>query len=240
MSIIDELIVLLDDQDEMSLKQVKEKLSQRSKQTISSTMGRLDARGWVRRKKEKKEMFFKITSEGREEITLNLNRIREAEKNKWDGSWLLVIFNIPEKMRKARDTFRKGLTELGFARIQGDLWVSFWDKKKVIKDLVKELKIDQFCTSFKIDRLSPEDEKHLLNNLSWNEKELNQQYNKFISEANKFLKNKKDGFIARLLVFQYAKILVLDPKFPPEIQPAGYLGSKALEVYYKLRPYCYR
>jgi DNA-binding transcriptional regulator PaaX len=44
---------------------------------------------------------------------------------------------------------------------------------------------------------------------------------------------------AKKLVYQYAKILDLDPRFPLELQPKNYLGKKALETYLKIRPYCY-
>lgn len=240
MSIIDEIMVLLDDQEELSLKQIKENLPRRSKQTISSTLGRLCSKQWIKKTKSENDFFYKIDSSGRDEITTNLNVIRQMETDKWDGTWLGVVFNIPEKKRKVRDLFRKSLVDLGLARLFGDLWISFWDHKNSIQDLINELGIDDYSTVFVIQKLSSEDEKNFLAHLEWREKEAHQKYQQFIRESEKYFKTNKNGYVARLLVYEYSKILLNDPKFPKGYEPKNYLGFKAYQIYKKLRPYCYR
>jgi len=42
----------------------------------------------------------------------------------WDKKWRLVVFDIPEKNRLARDALRKKLKELGFAPLQRSTWIS--------------------------------------------------------------------------------------------------------------------
>lgn len=240
MSIIDELLVLLDDQEEMSLDNIKKKFPKRSKQTISSTLGRLCSKGWLKSRVNDTEKQFKITSGGREEITSNLGRIKEMEKSKWDESWLMAVFNIPEKNRKARDLFRKELTQLGFARIQGDIWVSFWNNEEKLNKKIGDLKIERYCTILHVDKFSQKDQKKIMQVLSWNEEELNVGYQDFIKEAKHFVAGNKDGFKARCLVYTYSKLISIDPKFPEELEPELYIGKKAYQLYLKVRPYCYK
>lgn len=47
----------------------------------------------------------------------------EIKKEKWDGQWRMVIFDIPEKQRNARDSLRWKLKELGFYELQKSVFV---------------------------------------------------------------------------------------------------------------------
>ena len=240
MSIVDQLMVLLDDQDELEINEIKKSMHGKSKQVISSSLGRLCSRGWVKKRHKKSKTFYGISSEGREEITKNLDSIRQFEKSNWDGSFLTVLFNIPEKMRKSRDVFRNELTELGFAKLQGDLWITFWDKREVVEKTISKLKIDSHTSIIRIPKLSSSDLEELLKGLDWDETELNNRYKEFISVGQKFIKTKKYGFPARCLVYEYSKILANDPIFPKEFRPKNYLGKKAYDLYSKIRPHCYK
>ena len=240
MSIIDELLVFLDDKEELSLDEIKSILSNRTRQTISSALGRLCSKGWIKSQNTKLSKSYKITHEGRKQITLSLNRIRDYENNNWDGSYLISVFSIPEKKRRLRDIFRKNLIEMGFSRLQNDLWVSFWDKRKDVDKIINSLDISKYCTIFKIDKLSKIDQDLFIYNLNWNKDELNKLYKIFIKNTDKYLKSKKDGFGARLLVYEYSKVLLIDPKFPNSIIPNDYLGIDAYNQYLKVRPYCYK
>lgn len=241
MSIIDEVMVFLDDQDGVELSTIKKNLSKKTNQIIASTLGRLSSRGWVEKIKDKKTTLYKISKSGRYEITKMLNHIKQFEKEKWDNSFIFVVFNIPERMRKFRDQFRRELTENGFTRVQSDLWVSFWDIKDEIIEIVKNLNIEKNTTIIKIEKVSEKTTNVIIEGMDWDDKELNKRYNEFISDAQKFLKiSHKTGFTARCLVFEFAKILSFDPIFPEEFRTKKYLGTKAFNLYSKIRPYCYK
>lgn len=240
MSIIDNVLVFLDDENELTLSEIKKKLQRQTTQSISSALGRLTSKGWVVAKNNKNEKIFRISPDGRHEITLHLNRIRDKENLKWDKSWVVVVFSIPEKSRRSRDLFRKQLTEHGFMRLHNELWVSFWDKRKIIEKAIDSLGISKCTTVFKINHLSDIDQKHFLSNLSWCDKELNRLYKEFINSAKIYLKTKKDGYRARLLVYDYSQALAIDPIFPEEVTPNNYLAKEAYNYYLKIRPFCYK
>lgn len=240
MSIIDDVLVLLDDETELTLEEIKKNLPRKSTQSISSALGRLTSKGWIIMNKKSDLKTFKISPNGRQEITLHLNRIREKENSEWDRSWLVVVFSIPEKQRRARDLFRKSLVEKGFLRLHNELWISFWDQRKAIEKEISTLKIGMFCTVFKINQLSEADQKRVVSNLIWNENKINNEYKAFLNSAKAFLKTKKEGYKARLLVYNYSQAVALDPNFPNQIKPKDYLGDEAYKMYLKVRPYCYK
>ena len=45
------------------------------------------------------------------------------KRENWDGRWRVVIFDIPEKIKKARDALREKLKELGFYELQKSVLV---------------------------------------------------------------------------------------------------------------------
>jgi len=58
---------------------------------------------------------------------------------KWDGTWLVVTFSIPEGQRGKRDTFRVGLTQMGFGLLSPSVWVSPLDHEIEVTALIEEL-----------------------------------------------------------------------------------------------------
>lgn len=56
---------------------------------------------------------------------------------KWDGLWRLVMFDIPDKKKQAREALRAKLKTLGFYKIQESVFVHPYDCKGEI-DFVKE------------------------------------------------------------------------------------------------------
>lgn len=51
------------------------------------------------------------------------NLVLERPK-KWDKKWRLIIFDIPEKKKLAREALRKKLKDLGLIKLQDSVWVT--------------------------------------------------------------------------------------------------------------------
>lgn len=240
MTIVDEIMVLLDDRKVRTLEDFSHVIPTRTKQTISSTLGRLVQKGWVVLKKSKGSRVnrYQIAKIGLEEATKTLRHLKLANDAKIQR-WLFIIFNIPEKQRKYRDLLRNRLVASGFARVQNSLWVNACDVTFMLEDLLAQPKLQKYITLIR-PKLDLADIKEMSRSLDYDWKSLNRGYQEFINRANNFLANKAHEIIqARLLVFYYAKILSRDPKIPHEFEPANYLRQKAHQVYLELRPLCY-
>lgn len=59
----------------------------------------------------------------------------------WDGRWRIVLFDIPEKRKKAREAFRTKLQELGFYQFQKSAWVFPFHCKDEIDFLIEIFEI---------------------------------------------------------------------------------------------------
>lgn len=65
---------------------------------------------------------YSLSSKGLDRLeSLQLAPLRQTQP--WDTKWRLVIYDIPEDKRKARDAVRKLVKQLGFIKLQQSVWI---------------------------------------------------------------------------------------------------------------------
>ena len=65
-----------------------------------------------------------LTEKGRERVlTFDDTKMRIEKPSRWDGKWHVVLFDIPEKHKLAREALRSKLRELGFHQWQRSVFV---------------------------------------------------------------------------------------------------------------------
>lgn len=75
-------------------------------------------------------------------------KTKQLDKKKFQNNWwLMVAFDIPEKLRKTRDFFRKILHELGFEQLQKSVWVTPYDVIKEVQEVIKNYRLEDFVKS---------------------------------------------------------------------------------------------
>lgn len=96
------------------------------------------------------KLIMKLTDEG-----LNF-RIKEKIKTsdeKWDGKWRLVVFDIPEKRRAARDLLRIRLKDWGFRQLQKSIWISKKNCTEVLRKFVSNLGVGEWVMVIESDNI---------------------------------------------------------------------------------------
>lgn len=69
-------------------------------------------------------------------IQRNLDSLKLKQKP-WDGYWRIVIFDIPEENKKAREAFREKLMTLGFKPVQKSVFIHYLEARDEIDFLVE-------------------------------------------------------------------------------------------------------
>jgi DNA-binding transcriptional regulator PaaX len=235
MSIIDKILVLLDDESQKSLNEIKTTLKQYSKQVVAASLGRLCSKGLIK----KNNSIYQITTAGRNIITKNLTNIENVSSNYIAKQCMVIIFKIPEKERINRDIMRNFLLANGFGRLHNTVWISLYDQTSKIKNIINELKIENKVLIF---NLSTTKKKiiDIINFSKWNIDIVNNKYTSFIKQTNNYLKSKHiNNFESRCLVYQYSKIVREDPMLPQDSKHSHrYKGNTAHKAYLKIRKYC--
>jgi len=101
---------------------------------------------------DKKGFFnFALTKKGKlRALNIQLENIK-SKKEKWDGKWRMIAFDIPEKYKRERDALRHKLRGIGFRELQKSVFVTplncgkemaafieFYELKKYVRFAVLE------------------------------------------------------------------------------------------------------
>lgn len=118
-----------------------------SKTDLSKKLYALKRRGFVKYSgKHRLKSKPVITEKGYQYI--NFARLEELkiENKKRDGLWRVVIFDIPEEKRAAREMLRNKLREFGCYQLQKSVYATRYICDRELNDLAKLLGISEhFC-----------------------------------------------------------------------------------------------
>lgn len=88
-----------------------------------------------------------LTDKGkRQALTYKIDKMKIPKPKQWDGIWRLVVFDVPEKKKQARDLFRQNLKKLGFYHLQKSIFVHPYPCKREVDFLKHNFAIAQYVT----------------------------------------------------------------------------------------------
>jgi len=158
-----------------------------SRISINSALNRLCRKGFISKLKEKNNIFLNITNKNKfyclgDYVTLKIKK----SKNRWDGKWRLVIYDIPEKRKVEREYLRSILGLLGFGKIQDSCWASPYDYSGFVYDLAKRRGIVD-CICLYEGKFFAGREINSLINEAWKIEDIKDNYSKVFSHSEELL-----------------------------------------------------
>ncbi len=96
-----------------------------SKTQIKSAMTNLRRQKFIEYVSDKNGVtVIKLTKKGKTKLkSFAIDLIQIKKPRYWDGKWRLVIFDLPIKYTKARNSLRFKLKQLGFIQFQKSVWI---------------------------------------------------------------------------------------------------------------------
>jgi len=86
-----------------------------------------------------------LTADGEERIlNYNLDTLEIKKQNKWDGLWRIVVFDIPESKKRARDALSFKLKNMGMLAMQKSVFVCPYKCKDEIDFVVEFFDLKPF------------------------------------------------------------------------------------------------
>lgn len=116
------------------------------KNSINSTISKAKKDGYLQEVEKKGKKGFLLTKKGRMKILKYI--IKDQEEKKWDGRWRIVIFDIPENIKRRRDRFRDMLKIFKFIQLQKSVWISPHDHSEDLEMVIDELGIEEYVQYF--------------------------------------------------------------------------------------------
>ena len=73
---------------------------------------------------------------------------------RWDKKWRVVIFDIPEKHKRAREALRDKIRELGFLHLQKSVWIYPYPCKDILDFIVEVFEIRSYVNYLDVTKVS--------------------------------------------------------------------------------------
>lgn len=111
------------------------------------------------REKEDGNVYIVLTKNGQKKaLEYQINELKIKKPDKWDGKWRIVIFDIPEKKKKAREVLRAKLKDLGFKELQKSVFVLPYECEDEIDFIVEVFEIRSWVRFLKVDSFTNEEQ----------------------------------------------------------------------------------
>lgn len=119
------------------------------KSELTQSLKRLRERGLIDFVDDEK-LAYRLTDQGKQKVVWESIKI---EDGKWDGKWRLIIFDIPEKRRQARNLLRNSLKKWGFVHWQQSVWVTKKNCTEVLRHFIKSVGIEDWVMVVESDNV---------------------------------------------------------------------------------------
>ncbi len=205
--------------------------------TVRVTLGRLRARGWFEVRREGRESVYRLSATGLRVLNEGARRIFHPRNQAWHGEWSMVVYTVPDRERSTRDELRRQLAWLGYAPLATATWICPHPRGEEVVEAAALL--PAATVTLLSSRTSGLAEDRMLALRCWEVEALNEDYRIFLRDLRERLPRYRGGevsgaaaLVERIgLVNAYRRIVRRDPRFPIELQPAGWLGDEAHRLF---------
>ncbi len=218
-----------------------------SERLVRTSVFRLASDGWLESQQVGRRAYYSLTEDGRERFRAATHRIYRPPSDNWDGYWtLLLLFNLaPEQ----RDTARRELGWLGFGAVSKNLLAHPAPDADDLQATLKRLRISADAVVITGHTVHSDDAMRRLAHESWNLDDIDRRYAAFVNRFDPVRQSArrkasfpaKTAFLVRtLLIQEYRKVLLRDPKLPREMLPDNWHGNAAYRLCRDLYRLTYR
>jgi phenylacetic acid degradation operon negative regulatory protein len=212
-----------------------------SPSSARTALSRLARRGLLTVSKVGRSTFYsptpyaeRVLKEGQE----RLFSFGDDSPDSWDGSWLVVVFSVPEEQRDIRHMLRTRLRWLGFGPLYDGVWVSPHQVAGAVAAVLAECGVEQATVLRTVpaefagvpmrDPLS-----------AWNLDELRVAYEQFIERFEPLLERVRTGRVSvsealterTAIMDTWRTFPDLDPGLPGLMLPADWPRKRAREIF---------
>jgi len=235
-----------------SLKETVElgRLLGKSGHSVRACVNRLARSGiLVREESPRRSAWYRLSPKGEalaDEITAKFARIHEIveRRHSWDGTWTLVSFDIPERIRKRRDELRQRLREVGFGLLAGGVWIAPGNRSDFVTSLAESLHVeDRITISLSRDVSSGGVPIASAASRVWAFSELNGRYRAMRSRLSRRIErtrsrletgippDSREAFLELFVVYsEAAELIAQDPCLPEDLLPDDWLGLEVQDL----------
>lgn len=200
--------------------------------TLRSELYRFLKTGEIEKIVDKKgRVCYRLTAPGQERFE-RLFPLSKLSSKPWDKKWRIVIFDIEEKNKSIRNSLRRKLMSLGFAKLQESVYITPLDVLADFREFLRNENLYGEVMAFEAGEVFETDPK-IIAKYVWGLSDLNNKYQKLLEEAN-WMERNGTAEEKQKVRDSFFRILSEDPMLPKELLPDGWLGEEARKLVMKL------
>ena len=214
-----------------------------SQSAVRSAVSRMCRAGLLKIRSERRKNYYSLTPRGHKLLSEGAQRIFVRKDTRWDGTWSIVTYSIPERERKKRDLLRRELTWMGYGTAGGGTMISPYDLTSEVIETAERLGAVEHVQVYEARQKGLTDAKRVVSTC-WDLGKIHKKYASFIAKYQprfeEWQKRISKGepvdsgeyFVERFaLIHEYRKLPFYDPDLPDELLPDDWLRPKAAALF---------
>jgi phenylacetic acid degradation operon negative regulatory protein len=183
--------------------------------------------------KGEKENQYRLTDKGFSELCLEFPFFRFL-KEKWDGKWRIISYEIPEKKREIRDRLRREMQGWGLGPWHRSFWLTPHPILPTLKSLTSQKEEENYIQAFEADHTFGD--RTILIEKVWGKSLLDKSYRELFKKWHEILSSsdeKIDKF--KKVISEYVVLLRQDPGLPKELIGESWIGFEGWNIFKEIK-----
>lgn len=179
------------------------------------------------------EKSYRLTEKGFQELALQFPYVRFL-KEKWDGKWRILSYEIPETKRELRDKLRRQVAGWGLGPWHRSFWLTPHPIIGNLRELVFGKEEEKYVQAFESDHVFGDRE--VLIEKVWNKSNLEKKYRELFKKWHLILSQSEEkSEKLKKVSTEYVVLLRQDPGLPIELIGSSWIGHEAFSIYKEIR-----
>ncbi len=202
-------------------------LNQKTRGTISGLL----KEGMI--EKDEKENSYRLTNVGFRDLCIRFPYFRFM-KEKWDGKWRILSYEIPEKKRELRDKLRREVVGWGLGPWHRSFWLTPHPIIENLRGLVSQKEEEKYIQAFEADYVFGDRE--ILIEKVWQKSSLDKKYRELFKKWHDILSSESDKLHKfTTVITEYVSILKEDPGLPSDLLGESWIGFESFKIFKEIR-----
>ncbi len=182
---------------------------------------------------EKLEQEYRLTDKGYYSLCLEFPYFRFF-KQKWDGMWRIISYEIPESKRDLRDRLRREMKGWGLGPWHRSFWLTPHPIIESLRDLIYGREEEKYVQAFESTHVFGNTE-NLVEKV-WEKSSLEKKYKDLFKKWHEILSEEKDkNEKLAQIIYSYIEIIRNDPGLPENLVGKNWIGFEAFRIFKEIK-----
>lgn len=176
---------------------------------------------------------YRLTEAGFRTLSLEFPFVRFL-RDRWDGRWRILSYEIPEKKRELRDKLRREVSGWGLGPWHRSFWLTPHPVIDSLKQLVSQKEEEQYIQAFESEHVFGD--RAVLIEKVWGIADLDKKYRELFKKWHDVLAREGDKTEKfRTVVNEYVTLLRQDPGLPVELVGDKWIGYESYNIFKEIK-----